>query len=377
MMWLARQRYLLDFTLSSLLRRKGKNAALVLVYTAVVFALASVMLFTQALLREAQVVLRDAPEIVVQRLAAGRHDPIPIDYAEQIAAIPGVTAVRPKLWGYYFDTVFQANYTLLVDDEFPHGPGNIAIGPGIAKISESEIDNILPFWTDKGELVSFNISEILSAESELVSSDLILLTEEDFRMLFGFPQGAATDLEVRVLNPNEIPVVAGKIRKLLPDTRPIVREEILRTYDAVFSWRSGLLVAILGGALLAFVIFAWDKASGLSAEEKKEIGVLKAIGWETSEVLQMKFWEGTVISLSSFLVGMLLAYWHVFLTDSALFAPVLKGWAILYPQFRLVPFIDPFQVATLFFLTVLPYTVATIIPAWRAATIDPDAVLRS
>jgi ABC-type lipoprotein release transport system permease subunit len=41
-----------------------------------------------------------------------------------------------------------------------------------------------------------------------------------------------------------------------------------------------------------------------------------------------------------------------------------------------VPFIDPYQVATLFFLTVVPYTVATIIPSWGAATIDPDTIMR-
>ncbi len=33
--------------------------------------------------------------------------------------------------------------------------------------------------------------------------------------------------------------------------------------------------------------------------------------------------------------------------------------------------------ATLFFLTVVPYTVATVVPAWRAAITDPDAVMRS
>ena len=87
----------------------------------------------------------------------------------------------------------------------------------------------------------------------------------------------------------------------MPDTRPIVRDEILRTYDSVFNWRSGILVVILSGAVMAFIIFAWDKASGLSAEERKEIGILKAIGWETSDVILMKFWEGAVISLSSFL----------------------------------------------------------------------------
>lgn len=91
----------------------------------------------------------------------------------------------------------------------------------------------------------------------------------------------------------------------------------------------------------------------------------------------MKFWEGTVISLSSFLMGILLAYLHVFFTPVILFAPVLKGWSVLYPSFKLVPYIDAYQVATLFFLAVVPYTIATIVPSWRAATIDPDSVMRS
>jgi ABC-type lipoprotein release transport system permease subunit len=137
------------------------------------------------------------------------------------------------------------------------------------------------------------------------------------------------------------------------------------------------MVFILVGALLAFIIFAWDKASGLSLEERREIGILKAVGWETSDVLLLKFWEGTIISLSSFLMGIIWAYAHVFFTSAALLAPALKGWAVLYPEFKLTPFIDFSQVATLFFLTVVPYTVATIIPSWRAATIDPDSVMRT
>lgn len=377
MRWLERQRNFIDFTLSSLLRRKGKNAALVLVYTLVIFILASVIFFTQAIKKEAAIVLAEAPEMVVQRIIAGRHDLIPVNYAEQIKNIRGVTSVRPKLWGYYFDTIFGANYTLMVPEEFSHEPGNIVIGSGVAKASLGQVDNILPFWTHRGVLTSFNIVEILSTDSELVSADLILLGEEDFRYLFGIKENFATDLAVRVRNAKELPIIAAKIKKILPDTRPIIRDEILRTYDSIFNWRSGLLLVILAGSGLAFIIFAWDKASGLSAEEKKEIGVLKAIGWETSDVILMKFWEGAAISLSSFLAGLLLAYGHVFFTSSALFVPVLKGWAIIYPEFKLVPYIDSYQVAILFCLTVLPYTVATIVPSWRAAIVDPDSALRT
>jgi ABC-type lipoprotein release transport system permease subunit len=129
--------------------------------------------------------------------------------------------------------------------------------------------------------------------------------------------------------------------------------------------------------LLAFIIFSWDKASGLSAEERREIGILKATGWETSDVILMKFWEGMVISFTSFAVGLILAYIHVFFSSAALFEPVMKGWAVLYPEFRIVPFINFYQIATLLFLTVVPYTTATVIPSWRAATVDPDAVMRT
>jgi len=136
------------------------------------------------------------------------------------------------------------------------------------------------------------------------------------------------------------------------------------------------VIVIFSAAALAFVIFAWDKATGLSADERREIGILKAIGWETSDILRMKFWEGLAISLTSFLLGVILGYCHVFLGSSFVFAPVLKGWSTLYPQFRLTPHIDFGLVAALFFLTVVPYTITTIIPSWRAATIDPDAVMR-
>jgi ABC-type lipoprotein release transport system permease subunit len=372
-----KQRNILDFTLSSLWRRKGKNLALLAVYTLVVFSLGSVMFFIQALKNEAALVLKDTPEIVVQKLMAGRQELIPLSLIPAISKIRGVSAVKGRLWGYYYDPVVQSNYTLMVPEDLALKDDEIVVGAGISRVRQVFRGNAMLLRTFDGRPISLLIRGVLSPESELISSDLILISPAGFRRLFGAPAEYATDLTVKVLNKKEIPTIAAKIVEKFPDTRAITRDEILKTYSAVFDWRGGIVIAILAGAVLAFLIFAWDKAAGLSAEEKREIGILKAIGWETADVLQMKFWEGLAVSLSAFLTGAILAYLHVFFSSASLFAPVLKGWSTLYPDFTLTPFISAYQIAVLFFFTVIPYTVATIIPSWRAATIDPDAVMRT
>ena len=98
-----RQRSIIDFTIASLLRRKGKNGALLVVYTLIIFLLSSVIFFTHALKREAAQVLQEAPEIIVQRTLTGRYQPLPLSYAARIREIRGVVSARPRLWGYYYD----------------------------------------------------------------------------------------------------------------------------------------------------------------------------------------------------------------------------------------------------------------------------------
>ena len=375
--WIEKQRHLIDFTTQSLARRKGKSLGLLVVYTLLVFVLASVALYTHALRNEATRVLAGTPEIVLQRLIAGRHDLVPPGYIEKIGRIRGVQKIEGRLWGYYYDSVLKANYTFMAPTDREIAPGEIVVGPALERTRELSTGNGVSFRAYTGELHTFIVAEVLAHESELVSADLVLMNEADFRRFFAYPDGHHTDIALWVANPLEVRNVGIKLLDALPDSRPIRREEVLRTYASIFDWREGMMLALLSAAILAFGIFAWEKAAGLSAEEKREIGILKAIGWETGDVIAMKFWEGFLVSLLAFLVGYVAAYVHVFHFDFTLFAPVLKGWAVLYPSFALTPQIDGLQVATLFVFTVLPYTAATLVPIWRAATTDPDTVMRS
>lgn len=373
---IARLRYFLDFALSSLLRRKWKNVSLVTVYALVVFLLTSVLFFAGAIRQEAERVLEGAPEMIVQRTLAGRHELIPVGYARQIEGIRGIQKVTPRLWGYYFHQASMANFAVMATDAFPLADDQILIGEGVRRTWKGVRDNRLFFRASDGTAVPLDILDEFKADTALVSSDLILMTAPAFRRIFGFAEGVATDLAATIRNEKEAPTIAGKVIELLPDTRPVLREEIQRTYASLFDWRSGYVIVMLSGALMAFLIFAWDKATGLSAEERTEIGILKAIGWDTGDVLLLKFWEGLVVCLTAFVLGVIAAYGHVFMADAPLFEHALKGWAVLYPDFRLTPAFDIYQLAVVFGLTVLPYTLITLVPAWRVAVTDPDAVMR-
>ena len=374
--FLERQKYLIDYTLAALLRRKTRNLGLLLVYTLLVFLFSSVLLLSQGLRYEAAALLRDAPDVIVQRLIAGRHDLLPVAWLEPLRRIRGVSAVHGRLWGYYYDPAVKANYTLMVAPDRGLAAHDILIGAALARIRQLGIGDYFSLPTATGQPLPLKVAGILDSASELVSADLLLLSEAGFRTLFNLPPDTFTDAVLTVRNPREARTVAEKVAQALPGSRPILRAEVLRTYDAVFNWREGIIFVILSTVLLAFMILAWDKAAGLSAEEQREIGILKAIGWETGDILHMKLWEGALLSLTAFLAGYTLAYVQVFYGGARLFAPVLKGWAVLYPDFRLTPTVDLLQVLAVLAVTVLPYMVATLIPVWRAATADPDAVMR-
>ncbi|MCW8893618.1 MAG: ABC transporter permease, partial [Deltaproteobacteria bacterium] len=296
-----RQLKILEYTLSSLLRRKYKSFSLIAVYAFTIAVLGSVLFLTQSLKSEATGSLVSAPEIVVQRVSAGRHDLVPIGYAEVISKFPGVKSVTPRVWGYYYDSLVKANLTLigigeyqeqleLLDGRLPIKPDECAIGMGIVNVFGPGKGDALVLENSASTSKTFKITGVFRAASNLLTNDLVVLPEAALRQFFAMDSTLATDLVVEVYNQREIKTLAKKIKYHLSDTRPITRDEILHTYETLFNWRSGMMLAVAVAALIAFCILAWDKATGITAEEKREIGVLKALGWETADVLTIKFW---------------------------------------------------------------------------------------
>ena len=107
---------ILDYSLSSLWRKKLKNLSVILVFTAVIFLVASFQMITRSLTSAAEDALAYAPEITIQKLSVGRQESIPLNYIDRLSVIFGIRQITPRIWGYYFDENNGANYTVMAMD---------------------------------------------------------------------------------------------------------------------------------------------------------------------------------------------------------------------------------------------------------------------
>jgi putative ABC transport system permease protein len=118
--------------------------------------------------------------------------------------------------------------------------------------------------------------------------------------------------------------------------------------------------------LVAVMVFALKSQFASVAERTKEIGILKAIGWTDSDVTKQVFLESLLLGFTGGLIGVGVGYMVVFLV------PQLG----LVSTQNLVLAVSSSLVLIGLLASVGAGTLAGIIPAWRAAKLQPAEALR-
>lgn len=384
---------LLGYALRGLVRRKAKATVLVLGLASGVALLAAVLFMTDALRAQADRLRMAMPDIVVQKLVAGRPSTLPRAFVGKIAPIPAVRAVRPRVWGYLFLPALQGNVTVVgvpagvrpleqVQGTLGQGrdlvPGahEMVAGATLAQALGLLEGDTLGLPSLGGTAVPLTFVGAFSSSVDLYTADVVLCDEADARVLLGMGPDEATDFAVDLTNPAESSVIAQTIAEGTPGLRVLEREPLARIHSLTYGRRSGLFFVGAIPAILALLLLMSDRASGLSREERREVSVLKAIGWSTEEVLYTKVFEAALTGSIATALGLFLAYGWVFWLGAIGLRATLAGWSSVYPDLALVPAVDPAQLLAIAGAVLLPYVGLCVVPSWRAAAADPVAVMR-
>ena len=382
---------ILEFTLLLMKRYWRSTIGLLAVYSFIVFAFGSVLIFIQAISFEANIVLTSLPELWVQRIIGGRLVLIENDAVDTIAKIRGISRVHGRLWGYYSDAGTAGVFTIIGSDSIPGGTkivagrtlqasdtGRVVVcGTGYLELQHASLGSQIILRGADQELHTLRVVGAFTSASDLLTRDLLVVSRSDAHKLLGITDGFSTDIAVEVANRDEVETIAKKINQRIPNVRVVTRSQLLATYQALFGYRGSLFQFGLLMSLFAFIILAWQKAGGLSPAERKEIGIQKAVGWSIPDIMLQKFWEGLIVSCNATLLGLIAAYYHVFYLDAPLLKPFLVGWSVVYPRFHLVPHLEIGSLIMVVCLSVIPYLAATIVPSWKVAISDPAEVMHA
>ncbi len=121
--------------------------------------------------------------------------------------------------------------------------------------------------------------------------------------LAGVPAGDVNQVYARLADASRTDEVVKALSLTLGKLSAISQQSILQVMGGVsrvtarFSAAAGLLGAIGGIAL------AWAALSGLMAERRREIGIMKAVGWRTRDIVRTFLSESAILSICGGIVG--------------------------------------------------------------------------
>jgi ABC-type lipoprotein release transport system permease subunit len=387
---------LMEYALLSIKRYKEKFIFITIIFTLLITFCSVVFIITGALRKEASYTLNNLPDIIVQRQLAGHRQFIESDRVDRIIEINGVERASVRVWGYYNFEYLNTNMTIVGIDPFgintskaleqiTFGFSSDIFMDGKSMITGEKFHNLIKeiyasdsfnFRKPDGKYVQVKNAGVFKSETQLASTGTIIMGQDLASEILGIPEGKAADIAVKVANPQEVVTISEKIKMIYPDVVTVNKDIIEASYQNMFDYKGGIFLLFFLTSGLTFFIIIYDKTSGLSSEEKREIAVLKAVGWKISDIIKIKFYESAIVSLTAFISGTALSLFYVYILDAPGLKNIFMGYSYLKPQFDIPFHIDPTAIAVIFFVTIPLYTASIVIPSWKASVIDAEEIIR-
>jgi ABC-type lipoprotein release transport system permease subunit len=355
---------------------------------------------SQGIHEEAEASIRFGADLYVTGKQFGREVPVPVSVLKDIKAIDGVTDVTPRIVGAivlgrsgeHAVVVGMPSRTLpaivtCVEGRLPRASkvNELVVGAGLAQKLKINVGSTIPpfYRNSQGEKLS-RVVGIFHSDLPFWQTHLILTLFETAARIFDQP-GLATDILVScrpgyqdqlaeviqraVATANESKAAPLRLQVVTRNTLESLLPQGLLHREGIFTLH--FLLAFVVTILVVLV----TSGMGLS-ERRREIGILKATGWQTDEILLRGLVESFLLSLAGGAIAIVGAYIWLRGFNGFWVAGVFLPGTDVSPQFA-VPFgLTPVPVLLAFLISLIVIMTGTLYSSWRAATVPPWQAMR-
>lgn len=392
--------HFLILAVKNLSHEKARALAVAIPLALIIAIVGAMTFYIEGVEKDALLASDYFPDILLQQQVGGRTESLLMDrYEDFLSEHKAIKSFFPRIWGYInfsddknigkafvvmgldpqyiksghvLDATIEKGRMINGDEKYKGIIGKAlsnALNCGLGDTIEVSSPSIR-------KKTSIEVVGIFSSPIQIYTADLLMVNTATAREIVGFyEENEYSDVLIYLKNTSMANVVAADITKAIEGARPLTKATMHTLTIQSFGQRSGFFHLIWFILLINTIIIAWSIMSQISFNLKKEIGILKAIGWDTGDIMILKTIEVFLVSAAGVVTGLLMGAGYMLLD-----APGLKrfviGWADIYPDFPIPLYIDFKTVSLLIVLGILPLLAGTLIPVWRIGSIDPDEAIR-
>jgi lipoprotein-releasing system permease protein len=270
------------------------------------------------------------------------------------------------------------------------GSGNVAIGSRLAEAlgayPGSEISLISPEGrsTPIGtvpRIVSYRVGAIFEVGIYDFDNAFVVMPMQDAQTLLMMGDDVGM-IEVQVTDPDNVAAILAPLQKLTHNRAIITdwRQMNSALYEALEIERVAMFV-VLSLIVLVAVFNILSSLIMLVRAKTRDIAILRTMGASRRGLMKVFVTVGVTIGSLGIILGIVLGALFLFFRQGIVNAfQFLTGANLWDPSVRFLTELpsrtDPFEVLAIVFIALVLSFLATLYPAWKAASTDPVQVLR-
>ncbi|MCT7568213.1 ABC transporter permease [Aliarcobacter butzleri] len=379
-----------NFIFLLLVKHKSKHFAIFLISIFIVFLTSSILFIKNSLQKEISQALENQSDFIIQKTIANKIKDIDISLIDKFYQINGVSKVTQRVYGQYYFMPENVYFTIIGIDFFEETTNkdlkellnflniskflekdSMIIGNGVKKVLDKyAYFDSYDFKLENENSKNIKIFKDLPKEANLIANDLIIMDINIAKKILNIKPDFATDIVLDVPNPLERQNVKEQILLKESNIRILQKDALKKEYENMFNYKGGIFLILFIVVIFTFILVLYQRYSMISSNDKREIGILKAVGWSIKDIIKLKIIENFIVAFMAFIIGVIFAYIFVFILQAPILKNIFIGFSNIKNDFILNQNIKISNLITLFLFFMVPFLSAVLIPVWKIAVID-------